>query len=408
VPEPALAHTTPATGPSPAAALHAVPDAPRRPAPPPVALRFELAPYDLGAAVGLERELGISHVLAQVLVRRGLADPASARAFLAPREAHDASRFDGIDRAVGVISHHLAAGSRIVVHGDYDVDGICATAILIRALRSLRGRAPRGEPTVGWFLPHRTRDGYGLSAATITRLVERGTGLLITVDCGITAVDEVAAARAAGLDVVVTDHHAPRADGALPDAPIVHPAVCSYPCLELCGSGVALKLAEALGAPTAEEDIELVALATVADLVPLRGENRRLVRAGLDELARTARPGLRALLDVSGVDPSALDTHAIGFRLAPRINAAGRVSSPDAGLELLLTDDRSPGRERRAGRRSGSSDGGGARPRGRRRSRSRRGANRRPRARRRDDRRALRPAPRPPSRAAPRRPGARG
>ena len=155
----------------------------------------------------------------------------------------------------------------------------------------------------------------------------------------------MASATAAGLEVIVTDHHSPRADGELPACPIVHPTVCGYPCPDLCGSGVAFKLAQALGAPSAEQDLDLVALATVADLVPLRGENRRLVREGIAELAGTAKPGLRALLEVSRADPSALDTQAIGFRLAPRINAAGRIRSPDAGLELLLTDSEERGRE---------------------------------------------------------------
>ncbi len=224
------------------------------------------------------------------------------------------------------------------MHGDYDVDGVCATAIMVAALRSLGAN-------VGWFLPDRIEDGYGLAVATVERLASRGTSLLITVDCGITAVDEVAAARAAGLDVVVSDHHAPRADELLPDCPIVHPGVCGYPCAELCGTGVAFKLAQALDAPGVEDEIELVALATVADLMPLQGENRRLVREGLAALAGTARPGLRALMSVARVDPSAINAQALGFRLAPRINAAGRIRRADAGLELLLTDDPERARE---------------------------------------------------------------
>ncbi len=170
------------------------------------------------------------------------------------------------------------------------------------------------------------------------RLAARGTGLLVTVDCAITAVDEVAAARAAGIDVLVTDHHQPRADGALPDAPIVHPALGGYPCPDLCAAGVAYKLALALG-PEADEDLDLVGLATVADVVPLRGENRRLVRAGLRAMAATAKPGLRALMRVAELDPGLLDAHALAFRLAPRINAAGRLYRADAGLELVLTED---------------------------------------------------------------------
>lgn len=301
------------------------------PAAPPVP-RLEVAGYAAADALRLQRELGIGHVLAQILVRRDLADPVAARRFLDAGEAHDPGAFTGIERALDVIRRHVAAGSPIVVHGDYDVDGVCATAIMIRALRSLGANA-------SWFLPSRVEDGYGLAAATIERLAQRGTALVVTVDCGITAVDEVAAARAAGMDVVVSDHHAPRADGALPDCPIVHPALCHYPCATLCGTAVAYKLAAALGAPTAQDDLDLVALATVADLVPLAGENRRLVRQGLAALAATDKPGLRALMAVSRADPSALDTGTLGFRLAPRINAAGRLRRADAGLELVLTHD---------------------------------------------------------------------
>ena len=211
--------------------------------------------------------------------------------------------------------------------------------MLIRVLRTLGA-------DVDWYLPSRIDDGYGLAAATVERLAARGTDLLVTVDCAITAVEEVAQARAAGLDVVVTDHHAPRADGRLPDAPIVHPRIGGYPCTDLCAAAVAYKLAQALLAAAgedpamADEDLDLVALATVADVVPLLGENRRLVRAGLRALASTRKPGLRALMDVARVDPSTLDASAIGFRLGPRLNAAGRLYRADAGLELLLTEDR--------------------------------------------------------------------
>ena len=280
----------------------------------------------------------ISHVLAQVLVRRGLGDPAAAREFLAAGVVHEPAEFAGIEQALALIRAHIAAGDRITIHGDYDVDGVCAAAIMFRALRSLGAN-------VGWFLPSRLEDGYGLAAHTVRRLAARGTGLIVTVDCAITAVDEVAEARAAGVDVVLTDHHAPRADGRLPDCPIVHPGVCGYPFDGLCGTGVAYKLAQALEAPTVDDDVELVALATVADLVPLVDENRRLVREGLAALANTAKPGLRALMSVAGVDPSGLDARALGFRLGPRINAAGRIRRADAGLELLLTGDPQRARE---------------------------------------------------------------
>jgi single-stranded-DNA-specific exonuclease len=291
-----------------------------------------LSRYQLGDALTLERELGIGHVLGQVLVRRGLADPEAARAFLAADEHHEPTAFTGMEAALDSIRAAIAAGRRITVHGDYDVDGVCATAIMVRALRSLGADAD-------WFIPGRLQDGYGLSEATVRRLAARGTGLILTVDCAITAVEEVALARSEGLEVVVTDHHAPRPDGRLPDCPIVHPAVGGYPCPDLCGAAVAHKLALALQAPTATAEAELVALATVADLVPLAGENRRLVREGLRALAITPRPGLRALMAVAKVDPSALDASALGFRLAPRINAAGRLARADAGLELLLCED---------------------------------------------------------------------
>jgi single-stranded-DNA-specific exonuclease len=305
---------------------------------PPHEVRHDIPPYDYAAAARLERALGVSHVLAQVLVRRGMAAPDTAGAFLAAQDAHPLDAFGGLREAAALILGHVTRGSLVTVHGDYDADGVCSTAVLVRALRTLGAR-------VDWYLPHRIDDGYGLAAATVERLAARGTDLLVTVDCAITAVEEVAAAKAAGMAVVVTDHHTPRADGALPDAPIVHPALGGYPCPDLCATGVAYKLAQALmeGAdrdPRAvEEDLDLVALATVADVVSLTGENRALVRQGLRTLASTRKPGLRALMDVSRVDPSGVDATAIGFRLAPRINAAGRLHRADAGLELLLTQD---------------------------------------------------------------------
>jgi single-stranded-DNA-specific exonuclease len=300
--------------------------------------RLDIPPAPIDRVRALERALGVSFAVAQVLVRRGLGEEEAARAWLAAAERHDPSGFAGIDAAVALVLRHAGEGSQITVHGDYDVDGVCSTAILVRTLRALGAE-------VDWYLPSRTEDGYGLSAATVERLAARGTRLLVTADCAITAVAEVAQAREAGMDVVVTDHHSPRADGALPEAPIVHPAVCGYPCPDLCAAGVAHKLAAALLAGAgrdpadADADLDLVALATVADCVPLRGENRRLVREGLRAVAASRRPGIRALLRVARVDPGTLDARAVGFRLAPRINAAGRLYRADAGLELVLTDD---------------------------------------------------------------------
>jgi single-stranded-DNA-specific exonuclease len=303
-----------------------------------LARALEIPPVSLDAVELLERELGASRVLAQVLVRRGLADPRAAADFLAADERHRPGAFRGIGAAVELVLGHLSRGSAITVHGDYDCDGVCSTAILVDVLRELGGE-------VDWHLPDRQGDGYGLAAATVERLIARGCGLLITADCAITAVEEVAAARAGGIDVLVTDHHNPRADGVLPDAPHVHPALCGYPCPELGAPAGAAKLAQALreaagvGQGERDSDLELVALATMADVVALRGENRRLVRAGLRALASTARPGLRALMSIARLAPLSLDERALAFRLAPRINAAGRLYRADAALELLLTDD---------------------------------------------------------------------
>ena len=302
------------------------------------AVRLEIPVVSMTVIETLERELGVSGVLAQVLARRGLADPAAAREFLDAAEAHQPAAFRGMAVAVELVLGHIARRSTITVHGDYDCDGVCSTAILVSALRELGAE-------VDWHLPDRQAEGYGLAAETVQRLVDRGTGLLITADCAITAVAEVAQARAAGLDVLVTDHHSPREDGVLPDAPYVHPALCGYPCTELCATAVAAKFAQALreraGLDPGERDaeLELVAIATVADVVALRGENRRLVRAGLRALASTARPGLRALMSVAQVQPLRIDERALAFRLAPRINAAGRLYRADSALELLLTDD---------------------------------------------------------------------
>jgi single-stranded-DNA-specific exonuclease len=273
--------------------------------------------------------LGISELTASVLVRRGYEQPEHARAFLeGTPPKHDPFLLRDMRAAVERILAAVARGERICVHGDYDVDGICATTLALLVLRELGGR-------VEWHLPSRFDEGYGLAGDTLARLAEDGCGLVVTVDCGITAIAEVARAKELGLDVVVTDHHRP--GEALPDCPVVATRPSEYPFPELCGTGVVYKLGQALGADV-DRHLDLVGLATIADVVPLVDENRALAVAGLRALARTSKPGLRALMESARVDPAAVDAGAVAFRLAPRINAAGRLGHPRSALELLLTE----------------------------------------------------------------------
>jgi single-stranded-DNA-specific exonuclease len=291
---------------------------------------FVAEPYDYAEACALAESLGISETLAVTLVRRGHRTPEEARAFLAADESHPPAAFAGMDLVVAQVREAIKAGRRITVHGDFDVDGVCATALTVSTLRGLGAECD-------WFIPDRIGDGYGLSAGNVRRLAERGTGLLLTVDCGITSVDEVALARELGMETVVTDHH--QQAERLPECPILHPEVSGYPFKALCGTAVAWKLASALREDEADEHLDLVALATVADVVPLIGENRSLVKRGLAEIRRSKRPGLRALMAAAKCDPERLDEGDLSFRLAPRINAAGRLYRADAGVELFLTED---------------------------------------------------------------------
>ncbi|HVA29757.1 MAG TPA: single-stranded-DNA-specific exonuclease RecJ [Gaiellaceae bacterium] len=283
---------------------------------------------------GLAQALEISELTASVLVRRGFTDAAHARAFLdGEMTPHDPFLLGDMRAACERIRAAVAEGRRICVHGDYDVDGIAATTLAVLLLRELGAE-------VDWHLPSRFDEGYGVRSETLGRLADEGCGLVLTVDCGITAVAEVAEAKARGLEVIVTDHHRP--GDTLPDCPIVATRPSDYPFPELCGTGVVYKLGQALFGVDSEipkRHLDLVALATIADVVPLLDENRSLVIAGLRALARTQKVGLRALMRAAGVDPAAVDASAVGFRLGPRINAAGRLGHPRAALELLLTDD---------------------------------------------------------------------
>jgi single-stranded-DNA-specific exonuclease len=289
----------------------------------------------------LQAELRLPRALCAVLVSRGMTSPPDAKAFLRPRldQLHDpASLADG-PRAAARIAHALRSNERILIHGDYDVDGISAAALYTRWLRFLGG-------DVVPFAPHRLRDGYDFTHAGLMVARDAGAKLIITADCGTLAHDTVHAARDLGIEVIVTDHHTVGAD--LPDATaVVNPRRpdCAYPEKELCGAGVAYKLCQLVGrasrAPEGELDayLDLVGLATVADLVPLVGENRVLVAYGLRRLAASRMAGVRALLRVAGVAADEVTAGKVGFVLAPRINAAGRLGESADALRLLLTDD---------------------------------------------------------------------
>ena len=287
----------------------------------------------------LARELGICELTAAVLARRGYSDPAAARRFLdGEQPPHDPLQLGDMAAACTQIRAAVQEGRRICVHGDYDVDGIAATTLAVLLLRELGA-------DVAWHLPSRFDEGYGVRSETLARLADEGCGLVLTVDCGITAVTEVAEAKERGLEVIVTDHHRP--GETLPDCPILATRPSEYPFPELCGTGVVYKLGQALFGVDSEvprRHLDLVALATIADVVPLVDENRSLAISGLRALARTAKPGLRALMQSAGVDPATVDAGAVGFRLAPRLNAAGRLGHPREALELLLTEDEAEAR----------------------------------------------------------------
>jgi single-stranded-DNA-specific exonuclease len=289
----------------------------------------------------LRAHLKLPAVVCAVLAARDVIDPEQAKRLLRPRleHLHDAGLLADGRRAAGRIARSVRQGERIFVHGDYDVDGICATALLTRWLRSIGG-------DVVPFVPHRIRDGYDFSANGLTAAIDCGAGLIVTVDCGTVAHETVTSANEAGIDVVITDHHT--VTDSLPDAyAVVNPQRpdCDYPEKGLCGTGLAWRVAQ-LVAHELEIDqgdvlamLDLVALATVADLVPLDGENRVLVHFGLRRFGDTQVAGLAALADVAGIDASSITPGQLGFQLAPRINAAGRIGDSTDALRMLITDD---------------------------------------------------------------------
>ncbi len=299
-------------------------------------------PLDSGAVNALVTQLKLPEAIAGILVQRGYAEPESAKAFLRPRlqNLHDPWSMADMAKAVDRISAAIDAGELILVHGDYDVDGVCGSAMLARALRELGAR-------VEVFVPNRLQDGYDFGPAGLAAAATLASRCVLTCDCGTMAHETIVAARSEGIDVVVSDHHTP--PDQLPPAVAVlnpHRPDCNYPERVLCGSGVAFKLLHALferrgqAVQALYKYLDLVAIPTVADLVPLTGENRVLTRFGLKVLQRTPNPGLRALLRVSGLKAGqAIGAGQIAFVIGPRLNAVGRMGDALRAVRLLLTDD---------------------------------------------------------------------
>jgi len=311
--------------------------------------RWHIHSHDRTVVEGIERSAGVSSIVARLLAARGLVDPTAARAFLAGRfsDLRDPETLPGVPAAADRIVAAARAGRRIVVYGDYDADGMCATAILIGCLEAIDAR-----PT--WYVPDRFEEGYGLNREALEKLARDGASLVVTVDCGIASVAEAAVARGLGLELIVTDHH--NLADELPAADVlVHPRLpgAGYPFGELCGAGVAFKLAWAIATracgakqvtPRLREmllrSIGLAALGTVADVVPLVDENRLIVKHGLESLRQRGGAGIGRLLELAklGGKPQ-LEAEDVGFGLAPRLNAAGRLGQAGCGIEMLTTSD---------------------------------------------------------------------
>ena len=282
---------------------------------------------------------GFSSLIAQLLYNRGLTEPSQLESFITAddRLSGDPFLLPGMHQAVTRIYQALLSGENIVIYGDFDTDGITATALLVQGLSILNGKATP-------YIPHRLTEGYGLKTDALEDLYRQGTSLVITVDCGITALAEVKKASRMGLDIIITDHHIPPA--VLPPATaVVNPKLpgSNYPFSELAGVGVALKLLQALFQGIGKEKqlnelFDLVALGTVADMVPLLGENRYLVKQGLKLLSACPRLGIREIMTQSGLNIASLDADSISWSIAPRLNAAGRLEHAMSGYTLLMTD----------------------------------------------------------------------
>lgn len=291
------------------------------------------------AQQALSAALGISRITAQLLLNRGITDTAGASNFLkcSLASCHEPRLLKDMDKAVMRIKKAIRGKEKILVYGDYDVDGMTGVTILYTALKNLGA-------DVSSYIPNRIEEGYGLNSAAMRLAHKNGMSLILTVDCGITSIKEVDYASSLGMDVIVTDHHE-IVESRVPRAyAVINPMQpdCGYPFKHLAGVGIAYKLAKALYEDTsffAEDFLDLVSLGTVADIAPLVGENRVLTKYGLGELNRRGRVGLKALMDVAGLNGKEIISGHIGFILGPRINAMGRTGSPQKALDLLLTED---------------------------------------------------------------------
>ena len=312
-------------------------------------LVWEQTTCDAATVATLQRALQVEPIVARLLALRGITGPEDAARFLAPSldHLHDPFRLADMRVAVERLEAAVARGERVAIHGDYDVDGISSTVILRRCLEMLGGQAVH-------FIPDRLKDGYGLLPTTIERLHGEGVHVVVSVDCGIRGIEAARRARELGVDLIITDHHEPEAT--LPPAlAVVNPKRhdCEYPDKHLAGVGVALKVVQALFTRAGREKalpgfVKIAALGTMADVVPLVGENRVIARIGLELLSRGPhKVGLRALIEAAGLTGKTIDGYHIGFVIAPRVNAAGRMSTPDIATRLLLATDETLAHEAR-------------------------------------------------------------
>ncbi len=297
--------------------------------------KWHIEEHDEAVVTAISTELGISKMVAKLLTNRGFSSVLQAKQFLdaGTMPFYDPFLFQDMEKAVERIEEAIATGEKIVIFGDYDADGVTGTTILMRALTEI------GAEDVSYYIPNRFTEGYGPNVAAIEKLHKEGAGLIITVDTGISALEPVQRGNELGIDWIITDHHQIGVE--LPAAhAIIHPKVSGdhYPYPELAGAGVALKLAHALLDGVTEELVSIAAIGTIADLVELHDENRLIATQGIQALKTSKLPGIRALAQVAGIAPDTINEETIGFTLAPRINAAGRLSSADIAVDLLLAD----------------------------------------------------------------------